>query len=386
VRIENVALLATAMTRFADHRDKTLAELATEAGLGVLAEAGIDLRQVGEAYVGSMMAPPMYGVRIMKQLGLTGLPVVSIEAASASGLVALREATFAVASGRCDVALALAYEHAMARLPGSGGIVPGYESLMASPASFALWASRRAHERGTRPEHLAALAAKNWNAARLNPLAYHQADHAVTPEEVLASKMVSTPLTQMMGAPMGGGAAAVLVAREDVVRRLRPGHPIVKLLATALVTESYEPEWIAVGPSVGPPEMTSAAAKLAYEAASLGPRDLDLVLLHDSWINEELEYYEQLGLCDVGDAEKLVEEGATALGGRIPVSTDGGLVGRGHPIGPTGLAQVHEIALQLSGRAEGRQVDGARTALAHLVGGGSSAIVSLFQREKSQPS
>lgn len=385
MRVENVALLATAMTRFADHRDRTLVDLATEAGLAVLAEAGIDLRGVGEAYVASMLAPPMLGVRIVKQLGLTGLPVVTLEAASASGLVALREATFAVASGRCDVALALAYEHAMCRLPGSGGMMAGYESLMASPASFALWASRRMHERGTRPEHLAALAARSWNAARANPVAYHRADHEVTPEEVLASPVVATPLTQMMGASMGGGAAAVLVARDEVVRRLRPGYPLVHVLATSLVTETYDPSWIALGPSIGPPEMTATAARGAYEAASIGPEDLDLVLLHDSWINEELEYYEQLGLCGVGEAEKLVEEGTTSPGGRIAVSSDGGLVGRGHPIGPTGLAQVHEIALQLSGRAGRRQVEGARTALAQLVGGGSSAIVALFQREGSAP-
>jgi acetyl-CoA acetyltransferase len=381
VKVNGVALLGTATTRFADHRDKTVVELATEAGLAVLDDAGLDLRDVGEAYLGSMLAPPMFGVRIARQLGLTGLPVVTVEAASATGLVALREATFAVAGGRCDVALALAYEHGMRRLPGSGGITPGYESLMASPASFALWASRRMHERGTQPKHLAALAAKNWNAARENPLAYHRADHVVTPEEVLASPTVATPLTQMMGAPMGGGAAAALVARDDLVRCRRPGEPLVRVCATSLVTESYDPGWIALGPSVGPPEMTAAAARAAYESAGLGPEDLDLVLLHDSWINEELEYYEQLGLCGAGEAEKLAEEGATALGGRIPVSTDGGLVARGHPIGPTGLAQVHEIALQLGGRAGRRQVEGARTALAHLVGGGSSAIVTLFQRQ-----
>ncbi|MEJ2206368.1 MAG: thiolase family protein [Gemmatimonadota bacterium] len=380
MKIDGVALLGTAMTRFADHREKSLVDLATDAGLGVLADAGIDLRSVGEAYVGSMLAPPMLGVRIMKQLGLTGLPVVTVESASQTGLVALREATFAVASGRCEVALALAYEHAMQRLPGSGGMTPGYETLMAPPASFALWASRRMHERGTRPAHLATLAAKNWNAARQNPLAYHQADHLVTPDEVMASRPVASPLTEMMGAPMGGGAAAAVVAREDRVRRQRPDEPIVRILATALVTETYEPGWIALGPSVGPPGMTADAAGRAYEAAGIGPKDLDFALVHDSWINEELEYCEQLGLCPVGDAEKLVEEGATALGGRIPVNVDGGLVGRGHPIGPTGLAQVHEIFLQLRGRAGKRQVEGATTAVAQLVGGGSSAIVSLFQR------
>jgi len=381
VKTENIALLGTAMTRFADHRDRTLFELATEAGLGTLTDAGIDLRDVGEAYVGSMMAPPMLGVRILKQLGLTGLPVVTIEAASASGLVALREASFAVSSGRCEVALALTYEHAMQRLPGSGGMTPGYETLMASPASFALWASRRMHERGTKPEHLAKLAAKNWNAARENPLAYHRADHVVTPQEVLASPSVASPLTQMMGAPMGGGAAAVLLASPDRVRRRRPGEPLVRVLSSSLVTESWDPEWIALGPAVGPPGMTADAARRAFEAAGVGPEDVDVAYVHDSWINEELEYYEQLGLCAPGEAEKLAEEGTTALGGRIPVNVDGGLVARGHPIGPTGLAQVHEIGLQLRGRAGRRQVEGATTALAQLVGGGSSAIVCLFQRD-----
>jgi acetyl-CoA acetyltransferase len=381
VKFDDVALLATAMTPFGLHPNKTLAELAVDAGLNVLREAGIDLREVGEAYVGSMLAPPMLGLHIMKQLGLTGLPVVAVESASASGLVALREATFAVTSGRCEVALALAYEHVMRPLPGSGGVMPGYESMMASPASFALWANRRMHERGTRPEHLAKLAAKNWNAARDNPLAFHHSHQMVNAEDVLASPMVASPLTQMMGAPMCGGAAAALVARTDRVRRYRANEPIVRVLATEMVTECYDPGWIAIGPSVGPPAMTGAAARKAYESAGVGPQDLDLALVHDSWINEELEYYEQLGLCRPGEAEQLADEGATALGGRIPVNPDGGLVARGHAIGASGLAQIHEAWLQLRGRADKRQIEGARTALATLVGGGSAAIVTLLQRD-----
>jgi len=381
MKFDNVELLATAMTPFGPHLDKTLDELAIDAGLSVLREAGIDLREVGEAYVGSMLAPPLFGLKFMKQLGLTGLPIVAIESASASGLVALREATFAVASGRCEVALALCYEHVMRRPLGSGGVTPGYESLMASPASFALWASRRMHERGTLPEHLGKLAAKNWNAARENPLAFHRSKAIVTSDDVLASPMVASPLTQMMGAPMCGGAAAVLVARTDRASRKPRNNPLVRLLATEMVTESYDPGWIAIGPSVGPPEMTGVAARMAYESAGVGPEDLDLALVHDSWINEELEYYEQLGLCRPGEAEKLADEGTTALGGRIPVNPDGGLVARGHAIGATGLAQIHEAYLQLSGRAGKRQIEGARTALASLVGGGSSAIVTLLQSE-----
>ena len=381
MKLDDVALLATAMTPFGKHPDKSLAELAVDAGMAVLREAGIDLRGVGEAYVGSMLAPPMLGLHIVKQLGLTGLPVVAVESASASGLVALREATFAVSSGRCEVALALACEHVMRPLPGSGGVMPGYESLMASPASFALWANRRMYERGTRPVQLAKLAAKNWNAARENPLAFHRSEAVVTPDDVLTSPMVATPLTRMMGAPLCGGAAAALVARTGRVRRDRPGEAVVRVLSTAMATESWDPGWIAIGPSVGPPQMTGAAACRAYESAGVGPEDLDLALVHDSWINEELEYYEQLGLCRPGEAESLADEGATSLGGRIPVNPDGGLVARGHAIGASGLAQVHEVWLQLRGRAGKRQVEGARTALATLVGGGSAATVTLLQRQ-----
>jgi acetyl-CoA acetyltransferase len=381
MKLEGVSVLGTGMTRFADHRERTLLELASEAGLAALDAAGIDLRDVGEAYVGSMLAPPMFGVRVMKQLGLTGLAVVSVENASATGLVALREAARAVTSGSCAVALALTYEHGMRPLAGSGGMTPGFETLLGSPASFALWAARRMHERETLPVHLAKLAAKNWNAARNNPLAYHQADHVVTVEEVLASAPVATPLVRMMGAPMCAGAAAAVVASDAWIRSRGVAGPRVRILAAELVSERYEPGWIALGPSIGPPAMTRAAAQRAYEMSGVGPEDLDLALLHDSWINEELEYYEQLGFCRVGEAEKLVDEGVTAPGGRLPVSVDGGLVARGHPIGPTGLAQIHEIALQLRGRAGPRQVAGARTALAHLVGGGSTAIVALLQRE-----
>lgn len=380
MKLEGVSVLGTGMTRFADHRERTLLELATEAGLAALDDAGIELREVGEAYVGSMLAPPMFGVRVMKQLGLTGLAVVTVENASATGLVALREAARAVASGSCAVALALCYEHGMRPLAGSGGMTPGYETLLGSPASFALWAARRMHERQTLPAQLAKLAAKNWNAARNNPLAYHRADHVVTIEEVLASAPVATPLVRMMGAPMGAGAAAAVVASDAWIRSRGRSGPRVRILATELVSERWEPGWIALGPSVGPPGMTRDAARRAYEASGIGPEDLDLALVHDSWINEELEYYEQLGFCREGEAEKLVDEGATGPGGRLPVSVDGGLVARGHPIGPTGLAQIHEIALQLRGRAGARQVAGARTALAHLVGGGSTAIVALLQR------
>jgi acetyl-CoA acetyltransferase len=201
----------------------------------------------------------------------------------------------------------------------------------------------------------------------------------VTVEEVLASRVVAEPLTAMMMCPADDGAACVIVATEDLVRSGPPGRRIVRPVASVLRSETYSPGHTFLGPVVGPATMTRDTAAAAYELAGMGPSDVDLALCHDAFANEELEYYELLGFCPEGGGEKLLETGATALGGSIPFNTDGGLIARGHPGGPTGLAMVHEVVHQLRGEAGDRQVEGARTALAHLVGGGSVCTVNLFE-------
>jgi acetyl-CoA acetyltransferase len=234
------------------------------------------------------------------------------------------------------------------------------------------------HDRGTTPAHFATIAAKNWNYGAACPFAHRRSDHVVTAEEVLASRLVAEPLTAMMCCPADDGAACIVMAREDIVRARRSDRPLVRALASGLMSETYAPGHTFVGPVVGPATMTNDTAVLAYEAAGLGPEDVSVAYCHDAFVNEELEYYELLGFCAEGDGEKLVVEGETGPGGRIPFNTDGGLIARGHPGGPTGTAMLHEAVLQLRGEADGRQVDGARVALAHLVGGGSIATVNLL--------
>jgi acetyl-CoA acetyltransferase len=148
-----------------------------------------------------------------------------------------------------------------------------------------------------------------------------------------------------------------------------------------LQSERYTPGHTFLGPVVGPATMTRDTAYQAYEDSGIDPADVNLAFCHDAFAIEELQYYELLGFCAEGDAEKLLEEGETEIGGRIPFNTDGGLIARGHPGGPTGLAQIHELVVQLRGEAGKRQVENARTGLAHLVGGGSVCAVSLLQRE-----
>jgi acetyl-CoA acetyltransferase len=155
----------------------------------------------------------------------------------------------------------------------------------------------------------------------------------------------------------------------------------VNVVASTLRSETYERGHLFQGPVVGPARMSVDASHDVYEESGIGPKDLDLVQVHDAFAIEELEYYELLGICKEGEGEGLVESGATELGGRIPFSTDGGLIARGHPGGPTGLAQIWETTLQLRGEASGRQVDGAEIGLCHMMGGGSVCVVHMLKKE-----
>jgi acetyl-CoA acetyltransferase len=380
LRFEGVAVAGIGMIRFGMMKERPAVHLARDAGLAALHDADMTLADVDEAFVAYIQPGSMIGVKAMKELGLTGLPVNHTENASATGLVAFRDAAWAVASGRADVAMAIGFDK-FTDMAGGGGRGSGRDQIDAPilPAAyFALWATRRMHERGTSPETFAKIAAKSWNYGAACPTAHRQPDHVVTPEEVLASRMVAEPLTTMMCCPPDDGAACIILAREDLVRARQPGRPVVRPLASALQSESYSRGHTFVGPVVGPPTMTRDTARECYEAAGIGPEDVSVAYCHDAFVNEELEYYELLGFCPEGDAEKLVEEGQTGPGGRIPFNTDGGLLARGHPGGPTGLAQVHEAVQQLRGEAVGRQVEGARVALAHLVGGGSVCTVTLL--------
>lgn len=359
-----------------------IASMAYEAGIAALDDAGLDFPEVGALYNGYLSPALTIGVRVAKEFGLTGVPVTHVENASATGSCAFGEAVHAVAGGRVEVAMALGFDdlNRMAGTLGRSGKRRGVgaEEVMLPAAFFAMWATRRMYDVGTTPETFAAIAAKNWNHARENPMAQRRADHPMTVEEVLASTMISYPHTSKMACAAGGGAAAAIVVSEAVARRL--GDHRIKVAASQQQSETFTEGHVFLGAVIGPAAMTRDTALAAYDQAGLGPADLDLVQVHDAFPIEELVYYELLGVCGDGEGDKLVAEGATTLGGRIPFSTDGGLCARGHPGGPTGLAQIHETVLQLRGEAGPRQVVGARTGLCHMAGAGSVCVVHILQR------
>ena len=376
--MREVAVVGVGMHPFG--RSSTpLRRMVYDAGTSAMKDAGLTFADVGAVYTGYINSGIMTGARFMKEFGLTGIPVEHVENASATGQTTFREAYLNVAGGHSDVAMAIAFDTledmavpGMSKFSVEGAILPA--------GFFAMWARRRMHEYGSSVETFAEIAAKNWNHAALNPMAQRRSDHLVTAEEVLKSRMIADPHTSMMCAAVGSGAAAAILTTVENARRLQPGRPVITVEASTLQSEQYTPGHVFLGPVVGPSKMTQDTANEAYEKAGLGPADLDLVQVHDAFPVEELVYYELLGIVGDGEGDKLVAEGATKLGGRIPFSTDGGLIGRGHPGGPTGLAQIWETTLQLRGEAGARQVEGARIGMTHMVGAGSVCSIHILAR------
>lgn len=366
-------LTGVGVTEFGRHGEVPLSDLGVAAARKALADANIDYNDVGEVFTASALAAPQTGMKVALALGRTGIPITATESASAGGLVALRHAVWAVASGRCRTALAIGYEKTTALEP--GGVVPaavGFWDRFPPQTHYAIEAARWLYEAGCGPEVIAAVAAKSHNQARLNPLAARRSAEAVTVADVLGARMVAEPLTKMMCHASVDGAAAVVVTAD-------PRPRSVSLLSIEQTSWPADPEWPLVGPVVGPPSQLTLTAQRAYTAAGVTPSDVDVVSLHDMCASEEITALVAMGLADSSDIVKLAETGGLTHVGSLPVNTDGGCIARGHPIGATGLAQTAEIVTQLRGEADARQVRTPRIGLVQAVGGGGSCAAAVVK-------
>src|SRR5699024_1496054 len=230
---------------------------------------------------------------------------------------------------------------------------------------------------GTTAEQFARIAVKNHRHSKNNPHAQFRDEYSL--DEILDSKPIHGPLTKLQCSPTSDGSAAAIVASEDFVDRHGLAGRAVEIVGQSMVTDmpsTFEDESVI---SIVGADMTRTAARRVYEQAGIGPEDLDVIELHDCFSTNELITYEALGLCAEGEGGALVDEGATTYGGRWVVNPSGGLISKGHPLGATGLAQTAEMTWQLRGDAEGRQVGGARAALAHNIGLGGAVVVTAFQ-------
>jgi acetyl-CoA acetyltransferase len=373
--MRKVAVVGIGSTRFGKLGSAGVTGLGAWAVRDALMDSSLAAREIEVAYCGYSLTGLISGQECgagqlaLRDVGVTGIPITRVENACSSGSCAFREAWMAVASGAYDVALALGMEkmtgcdtgRAMEVLSCASDTELESSQGLTFPGVFGMIARRHAYEFGTTREQMAAVAIKNHRYGASNPKAHFQME--ITLEDVLGSRMVADPLRLFDCCPMSDGAAAAILVSADRLRSLSSARP-VWVASSAQTSGSYDARTAITGF-----DLTVRAAKQAYDRAGVGPEDIDLAEVHDCFTIAEIIHCEDLGFCQKGDGGRLVESGATGLNGRIPVNVSGGLKAKGHPVGATGLGQIAEIVSQLRGTAGNRQIPGARTALAHCMGG-----------------
>ncbi len=370
-----VQIAGTGLFPFGRHGDLSATAMGATAVRQALDEAGPGTT-FQAAFCGTAYGGVAAGHRVLGELGLTGGPIVDVEAGCASGAAALSMAAAAIRAGQYDTVLVFGIEKMPKGIIRSSYFDPWREQagLAAAPAYFALRAQRLMIDTGITREQLAAVVVKNRAQGVHNEHAMYR--KAVTVEEVLASKVVCEPLHLfMLCSPNEGAAAVVLRAADDGVqlraaalRSHLPGH----------VLNEGSPLSGLIDRDPTPP--TALAAADAFAAAGIGPDEIDVAECQDTDAAREVLAYLELGLCGPDELGKLIDEGGTAMGGRIPVNPSGGLLSKGEPLGASALGQVVELTHQLQGRCGPRQVDGARVALAQTVGRGANASVTILTR------
>lgn len=379
---ENVFVIGTGLRRFGRFPELSYKAFAWPVVLEALRESGLPRERIDVAYASSVFGGSLLGQQVLGQLGLSGLPVINVEDACSSSAVGVHEAAARIAAGQADAALILGVD--MLSKLGRGPLPLNAEDWEAAngltmPVLYAMRAQRYLQEHGLRASDLSEVTVKARAHGARNALAQFQTP--VTLEEVEASRDVADPLKLLHCCPTGDGAAAVVLASERLAREIGAVTP-VRIAATVMHSGRYNP-----GPSsMVVSHVSSLSAREAYERAGLGPEDIDVAEIHDSFAIAELMYYEAFQFCSPGDALALLRSGATSLGGCRVVNPSGGLLSRGHPVAASGVAQIAEITRQLQGRSGRHQVEGARTGLAHVTGGGiagfehGACAVTVLQR------
>jgi acetyl-CoA acyltransferase len=392
-----VYVLGAGMTYFGRYLEKSVRDLTCEAVTEALADAGLEIPDVEAAWFSNTTQGVLEGQTLvpgqmaLRDMGFEGIPMANVENACASAATAFNMAYTAIKAGQCDVALAVGVDkmyHAdkarsfeifdgaidvhdregtFAHLNALGeGIETPADAVLPngqrSPFMdvYASWAKFHMKTFGTTQEHLAHVSSKNHFHSTLNPKSQYRDDVSV--EAVMGARLISWPLTLPMCSPISDGGAAAILVSEQRAKQLGLRRA-VRVAATVMGT-SFNREADDVKNHI-----TRRAALKAYERAEIGPEDIQVAEVHDATAMGEIQQVENLGLCEFGESGPAAARGETRLGGRIPVNPSGGLESKGHPIGATGLGQIYELVTQLRGEAGGRQVDGARHAVAENGGG-----------------
>ena len=375
-----VAIIGVGLHPFGRFPGKSALEMGADAVRLALKDAGIEWRDIQFAFGGSYEADNPDAV--VNQLGLTGIPFTDVYNGCATAASALSLAARAITSGEHEIGIAVGMDK---HKPGAFSADPvdyslpgwyGEVGFFLTPKFFAMKIQRYMHDYGISTETLAKVAAKNYRNGALNPNAFRR--KPLSEEEILTSPMVNDPLTQYMFCSPNEGAAAVVLCRADVAHRYTstPLYLRASVVRTRRLGafEVHSP-WLPIERADAP---TVDASRAAYEIAGLGPEDVDVVQLQDTDAGAEVIHMAENGFCKDGEQEELLAEGATEIGGSLPVNTDGGLIANGEPIGASGLRQIHELVLQLRGAAGDRQVAGSpRVGYSQLYGAPGTAGVAI---------
>lgn len=372
-----VRVVGIGLHKYQHLSDTTYVTLGLTAVRAALDDAGIEWPAVESAYTGTALVGMAASRPMLRHLGATGIAMAQVENASASGSTAFRQACLDVASGISDVALAIGVDKpAMVNSAPSKTRIRDLVGARVVPFThFALLANEYMNRYGVSAEQVAQVAVKNSRNGAHNPFAQRQ--RAVTLEEVMAGPAISGTLTRLQCCPVGEGAAAVIVASDDAIEKLK----INRARAVRVIASVSRSERVYRDAKNNDAELTRETVAQAYAEAGVGAKDLDVVELHDAFTIEELLYVEAMGLCGEGEGAAMIGSGATDIGGRCAISTSGGLIAMGHPIGPTGAGQIVEITRQLRGEAGVRQQPNAKIGLAHMVGVGAVCVVHVLQKD-----
>ncbi len=381
-----VQIVGAGLSRFGRQPDKTGRQLAVEAIHAALADAGIGWDDVQIAFGGSDSAG--LADTLVNEIGLTGIPFTNVKNGCATGGSALVCAINAIRSGAADIALAVGFDKhprgAFDPRPEDWGLPTGYgeAGLMVTTQFFGIKIARYMREHGISSRTLALVAEKAYRNGSLNPNAWRR--EPLSADEIANADMVNDPLTRYMFCSPGEGGAAIVLASEKAAARL-DSQPVT-LVAAATRTRrfgSFEVFAPAIQGTGTPSSVSADAAQAVFEAAGVGPEDRDVLQLQDTESGAEVMHRAECGFCEHGEQEKLISAGETAIGGRMPVNTDGGCIANGEPIGASGLRQVYEIVTQLRGRAGDRQVPNEpRFGFTHVYGApGISACTVLATQE-----
>jgi acetyl-CoA acetyltransferase len=377
----DVAIVGVGLHPFGRHGNKSALEMGADAVREALADAGARWSDVGTVFAGSMEVTNPEAV--VGQLGLTGVPARAVLNGCATGNTSLTMAAQAVVQGEAGLALAVGLDKhprgAFAADPSVSGLPDWYgqAGLFLTTHFFGMKITRYMYDHGISSRTLARVAAKNFRNGAANPRAWRRQERSE--DEILGSQVINHPLTQFMYCGPNEGAAAALVCPADQAHRYTDKP--VYLRASALRSRRLG-AFEVLSPSLplrSVPSPTVYASRAAFEQAGIGPEDVDVIQLQDTDAGSELIHMAENGFCKDGEQESLLADGATGIGGRMPVNTDGGLLANGEPVGASGLRQVYELVNQLRGRAGDRQVPGGpRVGYAHLYGAPGTAAVAVL--------